>query len=56
MVGLINSHGPFAVGMSGEDAGLFTAARRTVQVDGEPVDIGLVGDVDAGRRRRRSST
>ena len=28
LVGLINAHGPLAVGMSGEDAGLFTAARR----------------------------
>ncbi len=45
LVGLINSHGPLAVGMSGEDAGLFTAARRTVQVDGVATDIGLVGDV-----------
>jgi acetylglutamate kinase len=45
LVGLINSHGPLAVGMSGEDAGLFTAARRTVLVDGEQTDIGLVGDV-----------
>ncbi|HEY8458490.1 MAG TPA: acetylglutamate kinase [Actinopolymorphaceae bacterium] len=45
LVGLINSHGPFAVGLSGEDAGLFTAERRTAMVDGEPVDIGLVGDV-----------
>ncbi|WP_280373511.1 acetylglutamate kinase [Nocardia abscessus] len=45
LVGLINSHGPFAVGISGEDAGLFTATRRTVEVDGEPTDIGLVGDV-----------
>ena len=47
LVGLINSHGPLAVGMSGEDAGLFTAARRTVQVDGVATDIGLVGDVVA---------
>jgi acetylglutamate kinase len=47
LVGLINSHGPLAVGMSGEDAGLFTAARRTVLVDGVPTDIGLVGDVVA---------
>ena len=39
LVGLINSHGPLAVGMSGEDAGLFTAARRTVQVDGVATDI-----------------
>ncbi len=45
LVGLINSHGPLAVGMSGEDAGLFTAERRTVLVDGVETDIGLVGDV-----------
>ena len=45
LVGLINKHGPLAVGMSGEDAGLFTAARRTVAVDGVQTDIGLVGDV-----------
>ncbi|WP_067841851.1 acetylglutamate kinase [Nocardia lijiangensis] len=45
LVGLINAHGPYAVGISGEDAGLFTATRRTVDVDGEPTDIGLVGDV-----------
>jgi acetylglutamate kinase len=47
LVGLINEHGPFAVGMSGEDARLFTAVRRTATVDGEQVDVGLVGDVDA---------
>jgi acetylglutamate kinase len=45
LVGLINEHGPFAVGMSGEDARLFTAARRPAYVDGEAVDVGLVGDV-----------
>ena len=45
LVGLINEHGPFAVGMSGEDARLFTAERRSACVDGEPVDVGLVGDV-----------
>ncbi|WP_216911127.1 acetylglutamate kinase [Nocardia noduli] len=45
LVGLINAHGPYAVGISGEDARLFTATRRTVDVDGEPTDIGLVGDV-----------
>ncbi|GAA1016847.1 acetylglutamate kinase [Nocardiopsis tropica] len=45
LVGLINSYGPLAVGMSGEDAHLFTATRRQVVVDGEPTDIGLVGDV-----------
>jgi acetylglutamate kinase len=46
LVGLINQHGPFAVGLSGEDAGLFTAVRRQAVVDGQPVDIGQVGDVD----------
>jgi acetylglutamate kinase len=45
LVGLINRHGPYAVGISGEDARLFTATRRTVEVDGVPTDIGLVGDV-----------
>ncbi|MFE0593619.1 acetylglutamate kinase [Micromonospora echinospora] len=45
LVGLINAHGPFAVGLSGEDARLFTAVRRPAWVDGEPVDVGLVGDV-----------
>jgi acetylglutamate kinase len=46
LVGLVNEHGPFAVGLSGEDARLFTAVRRPAYVDGEPVDIGQVGDVD----------
>ena len=45
LVGLINQHGPFAVGLSGEDAGLFTAVPRTALVNGEPVDLGQVGDV-----------
>ncbi|MET4168793.1 MULTISPECIES: acetylglutamate kinase [Gordonia] len=45
LVGLINSHGPYAVGITGEDAHLFTAARRTVLVEGVPTDIGLVGDI-----------
>jgi acetylglutamate kinase len=46
LVGLVNEHGPYAVGMSGEDANLFTAARRRAVVDGTSVDIGLVGDVE----------
>jgi acetylglutamate kinase len=45
LVGLLNQHGPLAVGLSGEDAGLFTAERYGPLVDGERVDIGLVGDV-----------
>jgi acetylglutamate kinase len=47
LVGLINEHGPYAVGLSGEDAKLFTAVRRPAYVDGLPVDVGQVGDVDA---------
>jgi acetylglutamate kinase len=45
LVGLINEHGPHAVGLSGEDGGLFRAERTRPVVDGEPVDVGLVGDV-----------
>ena len=45
--GLINSHSTLAVGLSGEDGGLFTAERRGTVVDGEEVDLGLVGDVVA---------
>ena len=45
LVGAINAHGPMAVGLSGEDAGLFSAARRTGMADGKPVDLGLVGEV-----------
>ena len=47
IVGLINRYGPFAIGMSGEDANLFTAQRKVAIVDGEAVDIGLVGDITA---------
>lgn len=45
LVSLINRHGPFAVGMSGEDAHLFTAVQRFAEVDGAAVDIGRVGDI-----------
>jgi len=45
LVGLINEHGPLAVGCSGEDAGLFTAEPASTFVDGEEVDLGLVGEV-----------
>jgi acetylglutamate kinase len=47
VVNLINDHRPFAVGLSGEDGGLFTAERRTAQVGGKEVDLGLVGDIVA---------
>ncbi|MGE2726922.1 acetylglutamate kinase [Mycolicibacterium pulveris] len=46
LVGLINAHGPYAVGITGEDAQLFTAVRRNVTVNGVATDIGLVGDVE----------
>jgi acetylglutamate kinase len=46
LVNLINAHGPYAVGITGEDAHLFTAVRRGVTVDGVVTDIGLVGDVE----------
>ncbi len=49
LVGLINEHGPLAVGLSGEDAGLFTAKATNTIVDGEEVDLGLVGEVDRVR-------
>ena len=49
LVGLLNEHGPFAVGMSGEDAGLFTAEPTNTIVDGEEVDLGLVGEVASVR-------
>ncbi|MCX2747394.1 acetylglutamate kinase [Arthrobacter sp. MI7-26] len=45
LVGLINSHGPYAVGMSGEDGGLLRAVRTGTVVDGEEIDLGLVGEV-----------
>ncbi|MFT4188233.1 MAG: acetylglutamate kinase [Aeromicrobium sp.] len=45
LVGLLNHHGDLAVGLSGEDGGLFTAEKTMPVVDGEPVDIGLVGEV-----------
>jgi len=45
LVNMINAHGPYAVGVTGEDANLFTAVRRNVSVDGIDTDIGLVGNI-----------
>lgn len=45
LVGLLNQHGDFAVGLSGEDGGLFQAQKTLADVDGVPTDIGLVGEV-----------
>lgn len=45
LVGLLNQHGDLAVGLSGEDGGLFRAKQWKPVIDGEPTDIGLVGEV-----------
>ncbi|AWB81973.1 acetylglutamate kinase [Corynebacterium yudongzhengii] len=45
LVNLMNAYGPFAVGCSGEDANLFRAEKRLVDVNGVQTDIGLVGDI-----------
>ncbi|WIY81495.1 acetylglutamate kinase [Propionimicrobium sp. PCR01-08-3] len=47
LVNLINRDAPFAVGLSGEDGGLFTAAPKLIQLDGEEIDLGQVGDVSS---------
>ena len=44
---LIDSHGIDAQALSGETDGLFAGTRRGTVVDGEEVDLGLVGDVTA---------
>ena len=46
IVGVINEHGPFAVGMSGEDGNLFTAVPAHAVVGGQEVDLGLVGQIE----------
>jgi acetylglutamate kinase len=47
VINLINQHGPFAVGLSGEDAHLLTARRARVTVDGDLVDLGQVGQIES---------
>jgi len=47
LVSLLNKHGDLAVGLSGADGGLLTAEKTMPIVDGEPVDVGLVGEVTA---------
>ncbi len=48
LVGLLNQHGPLAVGLSGEDAALLGARRRqSLDEEGNDVDLGLVGDVES---------
>ncbi len=45
VVASINAEGPLAMGMSGEDAGIFSAVRKGIVIDGEDVDLGFVGEV-----------
>lgn len=47
LVGLLNQHGPLAVGMTGEDAHTITATKHQPEIDGELVDIGRVGEITA---------
>jgi len=47
LAALIDTHGDLATTISGEQGGLFGGRRRSVEIDGETVDIGLVGDVVA---------
>jgi acetylglutamate kinase len=48
LVGLVNSHGGTAVGLSGEDGHLLRVRRKEhTDAAGEPVDLGFVGEVDA---------
>lgn len=45
LVSLINSHGPKALGFSGEDAAIFGARKMLKETDGEVIDLGQVGEV-----------
>lgn len=45
LVSRINQDAPYAVGMSGEDAGLLKGRKRYIDIDGQKVDLGQVGDV-----------
>ncbi|MEV7089120.1 acetylglutamate kinase [Streptomyces sp. NPDC093085] len=47
LVGLLNEHGPLAIGMTGEDAHTISAVKHRPVIDGEPVDIGRVGEITA---------
>ncbi len=47
LVGLLNQHGPLAVGLTGEDAHTITAVKHYPRIGGEPVDIGRVGEITA---------
>ncbi|HWR84404.1 MAG TPA: acetylglutamate kinase [Rhodoglobus sp.] len=52
LVSLIAEHGPLAVGLSGDEHGLFTGVPKGTVVDGEEIDLGLVGEVTEVDPRR----
>jgi acetylglutamate kinase len=41
----IEAHGQNALGLGGDDSSLFGGRKRGVVIDGEPLDLGQVGDV-----------
>ncbi|MER8043969.1 acetylglutamate kinase [Streptomyces sp. NPDC094032] len=47
LVGLLNQHGPLAVGLTGEDARTITATKHLPVIEGERIDIGRVGEITA---------
>lgn len=47
LVALVNEHGDLSRGISGDEHGLFAGVRKGTVIDGEEVDLGLVGDVVA---------
>ena len=46
LVAAINEVAPVATGVSGEDASLFQARRKTNDAMGNPIDLGLVGEIE----------
>ena len=47
IVSLINNAGGLAVGLTGRDGGLIRARKLQMIVDGKPLDLGQVGDVES---------
>lgn len=45
LVSQINSHGPLAIGMSGDDGSIFAAKKLEIELDGQLTDLGYVGEV-----------
>jgi acetylglutamate kinase len=49
IVALINQHGGRAIGVTGKDDGLIRARKMQAVSNGQPVDLGFVGEVEAIR-------